>query len=150
MITLAERLVAARVAAGMTQKAVAEAVGFSQETIRDIEAGAFKGLNELLAIAEAVRVQPEWLISGSPERTAVAAVQASPSDPISTAIATLADIFSELDEADRSVVRLYLEVLMKDPHEVEQVTKRIRVILCQGRMHPLNEQPKITAPSGAD
>lgn len=72
--TIAERLVAAREAAGMTQEAVAKAAGVSQGTIGNIEAGLRENPRELLAIASAVKVSPQWLKSGKGEREPAGAV----------------------------------------------------------------------------
>ena len=62
--TLAERLREARKAAGMTQKALGEAVGISQAAIQKIETGKASQTTKLLEIATALRVRPEWLSSG--------------------------------------------------------------------------------------
>lgn len=64
VITIAERLKAAREGAGLTQEDVATAAGVSQGTVANIESGIRKNPRELLAIAKAVNVYPEWLKSG--------------------------------------------------------------------------------------
>lgn len=63
--TLAERLREARKAADMTQKALGEAVGISQAAIQKIETGRAAQTTKLLDIANALRVRPEWLSSGT-------------------------------------------------------------------------------------
>ncbi|EJC7953403.1 MULTISPECIES: XRE family transcriptional regulator [Klebsiella pneumoniae complex] len=63
--TLAERLREARKAADMTQKALGEAVGVSQAAIQKIETGRAAQTTKLLDIANALRVRPEWLSSGT-------------------------------------------------------------------------------------
>lgn len=62
--TIAERLRQAREAAGLTQPALAERAGVSAGTIGNIEAGLRKRPRDLLAIAQAVGVNAEWLESG--------------------------------------------------------------------------------------
>lgn len=64
VITISERLRAARDEAGLTQLEVATAAGVSQGTVANIESGLRQNPRELMAIAKAVNVQPEWLKSG--------------------------------------------------------------------------------------
>ena len=63
--TLAERLREARKAADMTQKTLGDAVGVSQAAIQKIETGRAAQTTKLLDIANALRVRPEWLSSGT-------------------------------------------------------------------------------------
>jgi len=70
--TIAERLKEARLEAGLSQPALARMVGVSSGTIGNIEAGTRENPRELLAIAAAVNVRPEWLKDGSlPKRFGV-------------------------------------------------------------------------------
>jgi transcriptional regulator with XRE-family HTH domain len=62
--TIAERLKHAREALKLSQGEVAAAAGVSQGTIGNIESGLRKNPRELLAIAEAVKVTPQWLKTG--------------------------------------------------------------------------------------
>lgn len=59
---------AARLAAGLTQKQLAEASGVNQRQIQKVEAGEIKAGNmtasNLLAIADALSVDPRELIAG--------------------------------------------------------------------------------------
>ena len=71
VITIAERLKAAREEAGLTQEDVATAAGVAQGTVANIESGIRKNPRELLAIAKAVNVHPEWLKSGRGPRELV-------------------------------------------------------------------------------
>ncbi len=64
VITISERLKSAREEAGLTQTEVAVAAGVSQGTVANIESGLRRNPRELMAIAKAVNVQPEWLKSG--------------------------------------------------------------------------------------
>lgn len=72
--TIAERLTHAREAQGMTQEAVAKAAGVSQGTIGNIESGLRENPRELLAIAAAVGVSPQWLKTGRGQRGPVGTV----------------------------------------------------------------------------
>lgn len=62
--TIAERLKLARKDAKLTQPALAKMAGVSPGTIGNIESGIRKDVRELLSIAKAVGVNPEWLKSG--------------------------------------------------------------------------------------
>lgn len=68
MKTIAERLKDAREKAGLTQPQLAAAAGVSAGTIGNIEAGTRKNPRELLAMAKAVGVLPQWLRDGSGPR----------------------------------------------------------------------------------
>lgn len=64
--TFAERLKEAREAAGFTsQLALAKAVGLSAGAIGNWEAGTRQQPREILALAKALGVSPEWLSTGS-------------------------------------------------------------------------------------
>lgn len=62
--TIAERLKQAREEKRLTQPELADRAGVSQGTIGNVEAGLRKNPRELLAIAAALDVEPEWLKTG--------------------------------------------------------------------------------------
>lgn len=62
--TIAERLVHARERAGLTQEQLAAAARVSQGTIGNIESGLRKRPRDIIAIADAVGVRPQWLETG--------------------------------------------------------------------------------------
>ena len=64
MSTLKERMVKARQEKGLTQAALAKAVGKSQSAIAAVESGRNKETSGLIAIARALDVSPEWLETG--------------------------------------------------------------------------------------
>lgn len=64
VITIAERLKQTREHLGMSQGDLAKAAGVSQGTIGNVESGIRKAPRELLAIAKALGVPPEWLKDG--------------------------------------------------------------------------------------
>lgn len=65
--TLAERVAWAREKAGLSQQELADKAGVSQGTIGNVESGARKRPRDLLEIARALRVSPDWLSSGKGE-----------------------------------------------------------------------------------
>ena len=82
VINIAERLKAAREEAGLTQEGVATAAGVAQGTVANIESGIRKNPRELLAIAKAVNVHPEWLKSGRGPKELVTASGADQLDGV--------------------------------------------------------------------
>ena len=67
--TIADRTKEAREALGLNQVQLAELAKVSPGTIGNIEAGTRKNPRELLAIAGALKVHPEWLKSGKGPRS---------------------------------------------------------------------------------
>lgn len=61
---LKDRLIHARELRGLTQQELADLVGCSQSTIGNVEAGERHSLRNLIDIARALRVSPEWLYDG--------------------------------------------------------------------------------------
>jgi len=70
VITIAERLKLAREEQNLTQEEVAARAGVAQGTIANIESSHRKSPRELMAIASAVKVNPEWLKSGKGPKAA--------------------------------------------------------------------------------
>lgn len=68
-MTIAERAIWARSRLGLTQEQVAQRARVSQGTIGNLESGLRKHPRELLAIAAALQVRPEWLLhaTGGPD-----------------------------------------------------------------------------------
>jgi phage repressor protein C with HTH and peptisase S24 domain len=64
MESLAKRLMYARTRRGLSQAELAKLATVSQGTIGNIESGARKRPREILAIAQALDVRPEWLQDG--------------------------------------------------------------------------------------
>ena len=64
MNTLKERMVKARKEKGLSQEALAKAVGKSQSAIAAVESGRNKETSGLITIARVLGVRPEWLETG--------------------------------------------------------------------------------------
>lgn len=66
-----ERVRAARLEAGLLQEDVARRVGVERSTVANIEGGrASTSAHRVVAIAEALRVDPGWLLTGRHDETA--------------------------------------------------------------------------------
>lgn len=62
--TVAERLIRARRAAGLTQAELARLAGVSREVIAHMEVGRSKKPDAVKAIADALKISPAWLMFG--------------------------------------------------------------------------------------
>jgi len=78
MKTIAERLVHAREAAGLSQPQLAKKAGVSQGSISHIETGLRKNPRHLLSLAKALGITPDWLMNGSGPRQLPVSQQNSP------------------------------------------------------------------------
>jgi transcriptional regulator with XRE-family HTH domain len=80
--SIAERTKEARDALGLSQVDLAARAKVSPGTIGNLEAGTRKSPRELLAIAAALKVSPEWLKSGKGPREAVPSPGAPPRNDV--------------------------------------------------------------------
>ncbi len=69
MDTLADRVRAARLEAGLSQAELADRIGKKQQTIGKIEKGLTLNPKFLVEIADALNVSPHWLKGLSPDKT---------------------------------------------------------------------------------
>lgn len=67
--TLQDRLREARKRAGLSQSAVASAVGIAQGTYSDLERNTGSGSKHIVAIARVLGVSPDWLLTGEGSET---------------------------------------------------------------------------------
>lgn len=67
MDTFATRVRARRERLGLSQEQLSKVAGVSQSTIAQIENGRNKGTKHIIALADALRVQPKWLSEGGME-----------------------------------------------------------------------------------
>lgn len=72
MKTLAQRLRYSRERAGLSQSALARAVGIKPQAVQLIEAGRVEKPRHLLALATTLAVNPTWLLEGEGAMAAVA------------------------------------------------------------------------------
>ncbi|MEJ2803827.1 helix-turn-helix transcriptional regulator [Comamonadaceae bacterium PP-2] len=66
--TLKDRLIFARGLRGISQADLAKRAGCAQGTIGNVESGERKSLRELVAVARALQVSPDWLYDGKGPR----------------------------------------------------------------------------------
>lgn len=125
-MTLGERLRKARKHAGITQPQLAEISGVAQQTISKIERGMQQSSTEIVSLAAACGVRPEWLDNGTGPMEAPKAAEERPvyGDKEDKELKMYLDVIEAVDEMLES------ENIVVTPAEkrakVEQVIKKIR------------------------
>jgi transcriptional regulator with XRE-family HTH domain len=124
--TIAERVKAVRQELGWSQVQLAEEVGVSQSSIGNIESGFRQRPRELVSIAKALRVSPEWLETGKGPRTERAPLTLVGADAEPT-VRTLVEYLASIAAKQRPTLRKNLGNLLveliehpDDPDVVEQ------------------------------
>ncbi len=131
---IAERLAHARSVRDWTQLELARHAGVSQSTIGNIESGSRKSPRELLAIAAAVGVSPEWLKTGKgPQDAQVAASEGHASLP---------------PWPFRSVTAAELSKL--PPHQLDQIERIVGTFLTLPKVLPDWRQLAIDTAAAVD
>lgn len=102
--TIKDRTKEAREALGLNQVELAKLAKVSPGTIGNLEAGTRKNPRELLAIAAALQVNPQWLKTGKGPRESNAAQTASPPAAPAGAHAELLAFFDELPPLEQAAV----------------------------------------------
>jgi transcriptional regulator with XRE-family HTH domain len=110
---IAERLLEARLSKEWTQGQLASAAGVSQGTIGNIESGLRKNPRELLAIAAALGVSPDWLKTGkgSLQFASPVVTAASPED----ALRLLAGLLNAMSDDQRDRVDQRMRTFIQAP-----------------------------------
>jgi transcriptional regulator with XRE-family HTH domain len=112
--TLSERLKSAREAKGWTQATLAEKAKVSQGAIGNAEAKIRGRLRDIISVAKALDVNPEWLESGRGPREVGGAAQAPKPQAINGerhaahAVSRLKRLFDLLEKAPNELVRVAL------------------------------------------
>jgi len=110
-MTLADRIKAARIGAGLSQLALAQKCGIAGPSLHNLESGRSKSMRQatLLRMAKAVGQSPEWLAFGTGEATE------NPQLPQSSSFEQdfLAD-FRKLSAAERKIVVRMVRSLVMD------------------------------------
>jgi len=118
--TIAERLKEARLEANLSQPALAKRARVSPGTIGNIEAGTRSNPRELLAIAAAVKVRPEWLKTGAlPKRDPDASqAESDQSPPLNPRQRILLGLFDGLTAKQQEDMIRELEATKRQNDEV--------------------------------
>jgi len=110
--TIATRLKAARLGKGWSQAQLADEAGVSQSAIGNIESGQRKRPRDVVSIAAALGVTPEWLETGKPNPV-VDAASTSPGTS-HEAIRAAVELLAKLAAQQRPTLRKNLGNLLAD------------------------------------
>lgn len=102
--TIAERLKSAREDLGLSQGELAKRAGVSQSTIANFEAGTRHSPRKLLAIAAALRVDPNWLETGKGSREPQAGARVSADTTLDDVLDRLGIELAAVPPDDREAV----------------------------------------------
>lgn len=129
--TIAERLKHARLLRNLSQGDLAAKVGVTQSAIGNIESGARRRPRDLVAIAAALHVSPEWLETGKGEEPAVLI-------PTSTGSVAI----TPLDESTviKDCKNIQWEDLLKLLSAGDSVPSRFVLAMPDGSMSPTTPQ----------
>ncbi len=126
VINIAERLKKARENLGLTQAQLAKKASVTQGTIANIENGIRKKPRELLKIAHALSVSPDWLESGRGQAQQVLEAKEKADTPfhkiheLKQALDTIKNALIEVDMAGRERLAPMFESFARSPGEVIQ------------------------------
>lgn len=133
------RLLAARTEAGLTQTALAKAVGMSQSALVAAESTG-QGSTYTSQLAAVCGVRAEWLATGEgPKREPATDVPAPPqtdlndADRVAEAIEVITKALMNVDDFTRDFVRHSLSRLGKDPSESGNISHKIADLLVKNR-----------------
>lgn len=115
MKTLAQRLRYCRERAGHSQSALARAVGIKPQAVQLIEAGRVEKPRNLLALATALDVNPNWLLTGDGPMSPVA-INETPARygaHLSAEATELARLWMGLSASERATVHTTVRALAR-------------------------------------
>lgn len=128
MKTIADRIKAVRQELGWSQVQLAEEVGVSQSSIGNIESGFRQRPRELVSIAKALRVSPDWLETGKGPRTEGASLKlvgAGAEPSVRTLVEYLAAIAAQQRPTLRKNLANLLVDLIEHPEETALVEQTV-------------------------
>lgn len=135
---LGERLLQARQIAGLSQKQLAGRSGLSQKTISKIEIGKQSKSTQMLRLAAACGVRPEWLASGEePMKVVVGGTASVPAsyNILSTTALELARLWDEAPAATKEAVQrtLVFDRVMRELIDPRELTMRPKEFISEYR-----------------
>jgi transcriptional regulator with XRE-family HTH domain len=113
MSTIGIRIKEARSALGWSQVQLADEAGVTQSAIGNIESGLRQRPRELVSLAKALRVSPEWLETGKGPRTERASLKLVGADA-EPSVRALVEYLAEIAAQQRPTLRKNLANLLVD------------------------------------
>lgn len=120
MKTFATRLLKARHARGLSQKALARATGLSQSAIASYENGTRKSAKGIFKLAEALQVDPAWLSMGlghmdpAPPQAAANIQYVSDAHTVPWPFpGILPEVYQSLSDGDRKIIEATVSAMVQ-------------------------------------
>jgi transcriptional regulator with XRE-family HTH domain len=126
--TIAERIKAVRQERGWSQAQLAEKVGVAQSSIGNIESGVRQRPRELVSIAKALNVSPDWLETGKGpkrERVALTVVEQEAPPSVRALVERLAVIAAQQRPTLRKNLANFLVDLVEHPEDAALIEQTI-------------------------
>ncbi|ATA55190.1 hypothetical protein CKY39_19710 [Variovorax boronicumulans] len=112
-MSIGSRIKESRCAMGWSQVRLADEAGVTQSSIGNIESGFRQRPRELVSIAKALRVSPEWLETGKGPRTERASLKLVGADA-EPSVRALVEYLAEIAAQQRPTLRKNLANLLVD------------------------------------
>lgn len=112
-MSIGSRIKESRCAIGWSQVRLADEAGVTQSSIGNIESGFRQRPRELVSIAKALRVSPEWLETGKGPRTERASLKLVGADA-EPSVRALVEYLAEIAAQQRPTLRKNLGNLLVD------------------------------------
>ena len=143
MKTIAERVKAVRQELGWSQVRLAAEVGVSQSSIGNIESGFRQRPRELVSIAKALQVSPEWLETGKGSRTQPGSLKLVEADA-QPSMRALVEYLARIAAPQRPTLRRNLANLLVDLVEQPEDTALIEQTIADiERFYGTSQPPKV-------
>lgn len=124
---LGERLLTARTLARLTQPQLAEKSGVAQQTISKIERGVQRSSTEIVSLAAACGVRPEWLGKGTGPMEATTIAEPAPAYGSKKEDEELKMYLDVIEAVDEMLEAENIVISAADKRaKVEQVIKKLR------------------------
>ncbi len=129
--TIGSRIERERVALGLTQEQLAIAAGVTQGTIGNVEKGLRKKPRELISIARALKVRPEYLETGRGPKEVDGLQTSAPNAPLSLeqALPVVLQAIGRLTDGQWRMVRARLDDMAGHPEMCDDVAADVAPLL---------------------
>jgi len=124
-MSIGSRIKEARTALGWSQVKLAEEAGVTQSAIGNIESGTRQRPRELVSIARALQVSPEWLETGEAPRASPSSLNADAGPSVRTLVEYLAQIAAQQRPTLRKNLANLLVDLVEHPEDEALIEQTI-------------------------
>jgi len=132
MDTIAKRLKIRRKALKLSQVQLAKKAGVGQSAIGNIEAGTRSSPRNLLGLARALGVTPEWLADGKEPMIPAGDTQSSEQPTIADSLDQLAPLLGKAKKWEKQAIQTLLSEYIEEPERGREIAAEIEGILRRG------------------